>query len=208
MHAAEVNNLSRSDGSALVSTGETAVQASVYGPTEIKISKELYDKALIEVTFNTKVFSSDIDARFMEYFIRNAIESAIVTSMHPHTSINVTVQEITDAGNLLACSVNGACLALLDAGIPMNSMVAAISIALVNDKLIPFPSLKEIKQAQKMTTICFESSMKKIVGMKNSSFLNTKELKETIEIGRKSAEELFQFYRNVCCKKYKKIENS
>ncbi|GFT24918.1 exosome complex component RRP46 [Nephila pilipes] len=208
MHAAEIKNLSRSDGSALFSTGETAVQASVYGPTEIKVSKELCDKAVVEVSYVSKIFSADIDERFVEFFIRNAVESVIITSMYPRTSINITIQEITDAGNLLACCVNAACLALLDAGIPMRGVVAASSIAFIEDKLIPFPSPKEIKLAQRMSTICFESPGKTIVGIKNSSFITTKELKKTIEIARKSTDDLFQFYRNVCTKKYKKEKTS
>ncbi|XP_055948013.1 exosome complex component RRP46-like [Argiope bruennichi] len=206
MHAVEFKNLSRSDGSAIVSTGETAVQASVYGPFEIKVSKELCDKAVVEVSFISKVHSIDINERFIEYFIRNAVESVIITSMHPRTSISITIQEITNSGNLLACCVNAACLALLDAGIPMRGLVAATSIAFVDDKLVQFPSAKEIKNAQRISTVCLESSGQNIVGIKNSSFISSDELKKTIEVARKSCEDLFQFYRNACSKKYKKVE--
>ncbi|GBM05562.1 hypothetical protein AVEN_83776-1, partial [Araneus ventricosus] len=78
---------------------ETAVQASVYGPYEIKVSKELCDKAVVEVSFLSKVHSIDINERFIEFFIRNAVESVIITSMHPRTSINIAIQEITNSGN-------------------------------------------------------------------------------------------------------------
>lgn len=46
---------------------------------------------------------------------------------------------------MLACSVNAAYLALLDAGISMNGMVASISIGIFEDKLVPFPAQKDIK---------------------------------------------------------------
>lgn len=35
--------------------GDTAVLAGVYGPTEVKVSKEIYDKATLEVLLRPKV---------------------------------------------------------------------------------------------------------------------------------------------------------
>lgn len=46
---------------------------------------------------------------------------------------------------MLACSVNAACLALLDAGVAMKGIVAASSVAFVDEKIIPFPSTKQQK---------------------------------------------------------------
>uniref|UniRef100_A0A8C0H9Q7 Uncharacterized protein n=1 Tax=Chelonoidis abingdonii TaxID=106734 RepID=A0A8C0H9Q7_CHEAB len=43
--------LGRPDGSA----GDTSVLAGLYGPAEVKISKELYDKATVEVLLKPKV---------------------------------------------------------------------------------------------------------------------------------------------------------
>ncbi|XP_035228251.1 exosome complex component RRP46-like, partial [Stegodyphus dumicola] len=99
MLSVQFSNLSRSDGSALLAVGDTVVQAAVYGPTEIKVSKELCDKAVIEVNFKPKVGQSDSEERVMEAFIRNAVEPVILTALHPRTSINIIIQEIQDAGN-------------------------------------------------------------------------------------------------------------
>lgn len=46
---------------------------------------------------------------------------------------------------MLACSINSACLALLDAGVPMNGVVAAVCLGIFDDKILSFPSLKEVK---------------------------------------------------------------
>lgn len=39
----------------VIIVGESVVQAAVYGPSEIKLSKELYDKAVIEVSYKPKI---------------------------------------------------------------------------------------------------------------------------------------------------------
>ena len=39
----------------LLSTGATSVLAGVYGPAEVKISKEIYDRATLEVVIQPKV---------------------------------------------------------------------------------------------------------------------------------------------------------
>ena len=35
--------------------GDTSVLAAVYGPAEVKVSKEIYDRATLEVVIQTKV---------------------------------------------------------------------------------------------------------------------------------------------------------
>ncbi|XP_054713171.1 exosome complex component RRP46-like [Uloborus diversus] len=203
MHAVQFSNLSRSDGSVLMSSGDVIVQACVYGPTEIKVSKELCNKAAVEVSFKPKVGQSDSEERLMEHFIRNAVEPLILTSLHPRTSINIIIQEIQDGGNLLACGVNSAYLALLDAGISMTGSVAAVPIAVFKDKLIPFPTGKEVKAARGVTVICIGSPGQNILGIKSGSFVSSEELQKCISIARNSAENLFQFYRDSVSKQYK-----
>ena len=46
-----LSNLNRSDGSALYSFGDTVVQTSVFGPTEVHQSKEDPMNATIEVIY-------------------------------------------------------------------------------------------------------------------------------------------------------------
>ncbi|XP_063793919.1 exosome complex component RRP46 isoform X4 [Pseudophryne corroboree] len=51
----EQSGLSRPDGSAKFLQGDTSVLAGVYGPAEIKVSKEMHDKSTIEVILRPKV---------------------------------------------------------------------------------------------------------------------------------------------------------
>ncbi|KAB0403102.1 hypothetical protein E2I00_009895, partial [Balaenoptera physalus] len=53
--ACEQNLLSRPDGSASFLQGDTSVLAGVYGPAEVKVSKEIFNKATLEVTLRPKI---------------------------------------------------------------------------------------------------------------------------------------------------------
>ena len=62
-----LSNLSRSDGSALYSFGDTVVQTSVFGPTEVHQSKEDPINATVEVIYR----------RLVRNPLRGCIESII-----------------------------------------------------------------------------------------------------------------------------------
>jgi len=56
----------------------------------------------------------------LAWSIRQTLETIIVSSLYPQTKISITIQIIADDGGVLAAAVNGAYLALLDAGIQVN----------------------------------------------------------------------------------------
>ncbi|KAG2470615.1 EXOS5 protein, partial [Polypterus senegalus] len=51
----EQNLLSRPDGSASFVQGDTTVVVGIYGPAEVKVSKESYDRATLEVILKPKL---------------------------------------------------------------------------------------------------------------------------------------------------------
>ncbi|KFM60320.1 hypothetical protein X975_24194, partial [Stegodyphus mimosarum] len=69
-------------------------------------------------------------------------------------------------------------MALLDAGIALKGVVAAVCIASMEDKLVPFPSVKEIKVAKAFTTICC-NSISKSVAIQSTAFMSTDELQKS-----------------------------
>ena len=86
--------LSRPDGSASFSQGATTVIAAVYGPAEVRASRELIDRAVIDVVYLPKVGQSGPEGRAIEALIASVCEAVIITTMHPHTCFTVVVQEI------------------------------------------------------------------------------------------------------------------
>ena len=67
--------------------------------------------------------------RQFEALIRRTCEAIIVTALHPRALIHVVVQVVSDDGGVLACALNAACAALVDAAVPLRTLFAAVSTA-------------------------------------------------------------------------------
>jgi exosome complex component RRP46 len=59
--------------------------------------------------------------REYEYNIRRTIEGVLQAALHPRTVVSVILQVMSEDGSLLACALNAACTALVDAAIPLSS---------------------------------------------------------------------------------------
>ncbi|XP_065391616.1 exosome complex component RRP46 isoform X1 [Macaca fascicularis] len=144
--ACEQNLLSRPDGSASFLQGDTSVLAGVYGPAEVKVSKEIFNKATLEVILRPKIGLPGVAEKSRERLIRNTCEAVVLGTLHPRTSITVVLQVVSDAGSLLACCLNAACMALVDAGVPMRALFCGVTCALDSDgTLVLDPTSKQEK---------------------------------------------------------------
>ncbi|KAG6926286.1 exosome component 5, partial [Chelydra serpentina] len=65
-----------------------------------------------------------------EQLIRKTCEAVLLGALHPRTSITIVLQVVSDAGSLLACCLNAACMGLMDAGLPMKSLFCGVTCAL------------------------------------------------------------------------------
>lgn len=235
--ACELSLLSRADGSASFCFGdETLVVACVYGPTDVRISKEKIDRATVEVMVKPKVGNPNCASKLKEEIIRNSIDSSVIGSLHPRTAINVIIQEVqgngSTGGSILAASINASCLALLDGGVPMRSMFAAVSCACLKkdetgqmegedeeDRLevIVDPTEEQETGAKAVLTFAFESAEKKLVashfsgltrggGSLRGGVLSDKKLQECLSLCSQAAEEIFAFYRD-CIKRKMAIDS-
>ncbi|PSN31799.1 Exosome complex component RRP46 [Blattella germanica] len=141
----ELNVLSRADGSAILTQGDTTVMTAVYGPVEVKLQRIRIDKASVEAIYRPK---SGVTDRMRESLLRNTCEISLVASLYPRTSVSVIIQEIQDSGGLMACAVNAACLALMNSGIAMKFLVAAVGCMIdQDDKILIDPNNKQLKRS-------------------------------------------------------------
>eukprot|EP00959_Pyramimonas_sp_CCMP1952_P019590 413701-Pyramimonas_sp.AAC.1 len=129
----------------------SSVLAAVYGPKSVPGYKEDPEKAKIEVLFKPKTDLPGTPERELEQVIAKTVESVIITALHPRTGISIILQVLQDDGatlptftflgypsewsspsetlrlalpcQILACAINAACAALVDAGIAMNGLV-------------------------------------------------------------------------------------
>ncbi|MCO5571176.1 hypothetical protein L7F22_024910 [Adiantum nelumboides] len=70
--------------------------------------------------------------REAELVLKRTLEHIILIAMHPNTAIFVLIQVVDDDGGALACALNAACAALVDARVSLSNLIAAVSC--VGDK--------------------------------------------------------------------------
>ncbi|KAH9545147.1 hypothetical protein CY35_12G033400 [Sphagnum magellanicum] len=125
--------LSRADGSAQWSQ----VLAAVYGPKSVTGKKENPEYASLEVIWKPKSGLSGKFEKEAELIVKRSLESIILAALYPNLGISIILQVINDDGSLLACAMNAACAALVDAGIPLTGLIAAVSCGVtVNNEVI------------------------------------------------------------------------
>ncbi|KAJ7303953.1 hypothetical protein JRQ81_011468 [Phrynocephalus forsythii] len=197
--------LSRPDGSASWMQGDTSVTAGVYGPSEVKVSKEIYDKATLEVLLRPKVGLPGVYERSREQMIKKTCEAVILGTLHPRSSITVVLQVVTDAGSLLASCLNATCVALMDAGLPLGSLFCGMTCAVdVHGNITLDPTAKQEKEAQAVLTFAIESIEKKVLMSTTKGTCSVEQLQQCIVAAQRAADTVFQFYRDAAHRKYSK----
>jgi exosome complex component RRP46 len=161
---ASLECLTKSDGSAKLSINENEQLCAIYGPGEVKIAKELADRAYLNITYKPRIGQISNQEKVIEYSIKSICDGSILTTMHPRTSINIILQEVqttTDENNQqnqnrLACAINCVCLALLDASIPLKFSFASVCCSLTKTQdIIYFPTGKQQQDKNTLLTATF-----------------------------------------------------
>jgi len=116
----ELSTLNGADGSALLKSGGTHVLAAVQGPLSPRQSHQ-------EHPFRCGLTVLLEDSRDWEAFLHRMLSTAVVLEAYPYSHIAVTVQVLSRDGSVLACVWNAIVLALMDAGIELWSLPAAVT---------------------------------------------------------------------------------
>ena len=201
----ELSNLTRADGSATLSQGDTCALISVYGPGEVRMNKEQLDKTTVEVVFKPKAGLPGCQEKGLERHIRNSCEEILIANLHPRSSINITVQELQNSGSFLATCINGVCLALLDACVSMKSMMASVSSCIDCDgNLILDPSRKVEEKCRAKFTFVFESKEKKILSVIADGKYSKEDFQRSLLTCRRASDLIFDFYKDSIKRKMSK----
>lgn len=130
------------DGSSLLTLGNTSVVCTITGPREAASSASSRSEAVVECELTIAPFAqmdrrrpanARTDKRIQELqsAISNAFQSHIFTHLYPRSSILISLTVLSLDGGLLAASLNAASLALVDAGVPMPSILASITTGVI-----------------------------------------------------------------------------
>ncbi|KAI4475290.1 hypothetical protein M0802_015217 [Mischocyttarus mexicanus] len=182
---------------------ETSVIAGVYGPIEAKPQKMIYDKASIEVVYSPLKGPLKINDRLIELYLKESCEAGIIVNLHPASTISVNVQEVQDNGGLLACTINAACLALINSGISLKFTMAAVSCMIEENtgQVILDPNSDQLQKSQAILTFTFDSINKNLISCQTSGRFTFEEYLECLNKCEQASTHIFEFYRDVV-KKY------
>ncbi|XP_067170571.1 exosome complex component RRP46 [Apteryx mantelli] len=204
--------LSRPDGSAAFIQGDTSVLAGLYGPGEVKGSKELPDQAALEVLLRPKVGLPAVTPRLgrgggaqREQLIRRTCEAVLLGALHPRTAVTLVLQVLSDIGSLLSCCLNAACLGLLDAGLPLASLFCGVTCALRPDgRLLLDPTARQEQEARAVLTFAIDSADGKVLAATAKGSCSAEELQQCLAAAQRAAATIFRFYRDSLRRKYSK----
>ncbi|XWS26340.1 hypothetical protein CRYUN_Cryun26dG0023900 [Craigia yunnanensis] len=120
------NILHRAHGSASWSQGDTKVLAAVYGPKAGTKKNENPEKACIEIIWKPKTGQLGKLEKEYEMILKRTLQSICILTVYPNTTTSIIIQVVNDDGALLPSAINAACVALVDARIPMKYLAVAI----------------------------------------------------------------------------------
>ncbi|XP_012275797.1 exosome complex component RRP46 [Orussus abietinus] len=203
----ELNQLSMPDGSAMFMQGDTAVIAGVYGPVEGRLQKMMHDKASVEAVYNPVKGPPSINDRMLEVYIKETCETGILVTLHPGTAICINVQELNDSGGLLACTLNAACLALINSGLSMKFMIAAVTSMIKRDSgiIILDPDNLQLQDAKATFTFAFDSTKKNLITCHTTGNFTDLEFTDSLHKCKQASQYVFDFYREIVTKYATKI---
>ncbi|KAJ3362981.1 Exosome component 5 [Allomyces arbusculus] len=150
--------LNRADGSGRFAHDKTTVLCGVYGPVEVKLRDEQLDRATLEVIFKQNIGLTSTREKYLESFLKETLEALIMTNLHPRTLIQITFQTLQNDGSLLSAAFNAACMALMNAGIPLHSTFASVSLCVLpSGDILLDPTADEEEQAESRHVFVFDS---------------------------------------------------
>jgi len=119
------------EGSARWASGGTCVTAEVKGPeaTPAMAAGDATTVTVKAIVRSVCGLAADREHE-LEDRIAKFVQSVLDRSCPPRTTVTVVVQILSEDGSLLACALNAAAVALLDAGVPLCGSPATVSVAM------------------------------------------------------------------------------
>ncbi|XP_065582297.1 exosome complex component RRP46-like, partial [Artemia franciscana] len=148
--------------------------------------------------FFSRTGSELIDRR-RENLIVRICEKALILGHHPRTAIIITVQELQNDGGLTAAAVNATCLALLNSGLDMNYLFAAVCCGIDSrtEKLIVDPDKSQLQFCRAAFTFVFESQNSRNFSVETEGSFSDDELQKALNACQEVSSEVIEFYRDL-----------
>lgn len=207
----EIGVLKNADGSALVEVGNTKIIAAVYGPKEMHPRHlALPNRAVLRVRYHMTPFSTDQrkspapTRREIELskVIREALEGTILVEQFPRALIDIFMEVIqADAGTRLA-SLMAASLAVVDAGIPVKDLIAAVAVGKVDGILVLDLNEAEDMWGEADMPVAMLPSLGQINLLQLNGNMTPEEFRKGLELAKKGIEYIYNLEKETIKNKY------
>lgn len=166
---------------------------------EAKQQRLSIEKSIVECHYRPKSGLPGVTERVKESLIRNTCETALLATLFPRTSITVVIQEVQNCGQIIACAVNSACLALLNSGIEMKFVVGAATCIIdqTTNEIIVNPTHLLLRTAQTIFTFVFENVNLNIVASHTVGTFTESQYKEAVTKCREFTVPIFNYYKRL-----------
>ncbi|KAJ3291791.1 Exosome component 5 [Borealophlyctis nickersoniae] len=200
-----IRNMSCSFGLLNRADGSARFGFAVYGPAEVKIRDEKLDKATVEVSFTPVSGTSTTQDRLYERIIRESLETSILAALHPRTSIRITCQAVSDDGSILSAAMNAAVLALIDAGIPLQSLIGSTT-CMIDDQgdVLLDPTALELQNARSVHMFAFDNVSSGIIACESVGLYTASEYEDCYAYGEGGAKYVHAFMTTAITRKVAK----
>ncbi|KAJ3029327.1 UNVERIFIED_CONTAM: Exosome component 5 [Siphonaria sp. JEL0065] len=189
--------LSRADGSARFGFGDTRAIAGVFGPVEDLKGKEQLEAARVAVTVAALSGAESPSERRTEENLSRILSAVVDTTRFPRTLIKVSLQPTSDDAGLFAAEVNASVLALVDAGLPLRALVAAVQVASdLNGNLFLDPTAKQLEAATSTHTFVFDNADDSVlIDVLSEGVYSEKLFKDARTVAKEACKAIHAFYR-------------
>ncbi len=204
---AEIGVVPNADGSAMFQFGDTIAVAAVYGPKKMHPQHlQNPEKGTLRCNYNMLSFSvtdrirpgpsrrSTEISKITEW----ALEPILIIDQYPNMVIDVHINILQANASTRCAGINAAAMALAHAGIPMKDLVSSVSIGKLDKQLVVDVDKNEedLKDGEGSTDIPITfTSEGKITHIQLDGKITVKELKEAVELAKKSCKKIYDIQK-------------
>lgn len=208
---AKIGIFERADGSAMFRFGNTVAVAAVYGPRTLH-PKFLQNpqKAILRCRYNMAPFSTDerirpgTSRRSVEIskIMTDALSQVIFFEEFPKTAIDVFVEILQADSSTRCAALNAASLALADAGIPMQDMVASCSVGKIDGQIVLDVGGVEDNFGEADIPVAIVPRGNRVVLLQVDGILSKEEFLKAMEMAKAGLEKVYAKQKEALKNKY------
>jgi len=204
---AEIGVVPNADGSAMFQFGDTIAVVAVYGPKKMHPQHlQNPEKGTLRCNYNMLSFSvtdrirpgpsrrSTEISKITEW----ALEPILIIDQYPNMVIDVHINILQANASTRCAGINAAAMALAHAGIPMKDLVSSVSIGKLDKQLVVDVDKNEedLKDGEGSTDIPITfTSEGKITHIQLDGKITVKQLKEAVELAKKSCKKIYDIQK-------------